>query len=96
MRASIYIYYRVRADHTLPAEAAARAIISAVADHCSSAGRLLQKIDDPLVWMEVYDEVADAEALSRALTDAATESGIERHLEAGSSRHVEKFTSLCV
>lgn len=95
INACVYVYYRVRAEEIDRAEFAARQIMSSVGGHHSGAGRLLRKLDEPLVWLEVYEDVADPVALSRALDEAAVASGIERLLEKGSRRNMEQFAPLC-
>jgi len=50
--------------------------------------RLLQRRDDALTWMEVYEGIADADAFARALDAALQRHGID---PADPARHLEWF-----
>ena len=52
--------------------------------------RLLTKTGEPLLWMEVYEGVADRTAFTDLLARRVTECGIEALL-AGAPRHIECF-----
>ncbi len=56
-------------------------------------GRVLKKRNEPLLWMEIYENVEDDAKFEWALAEAAAASGIARLLQDGSSRHIECFSA---
>ncbi|MCW5606243.1 MAG: DUF4936 family protein, partial [Burkholderiales bacterium] len=54
-------------------------------------GRLLRKRGEPLLWMEIYENVGDEAQFEWALADAAGRLGIQGFLQTGTQRHVECF-----
>lgn len=55
------------------------------------AGRLLAKRDEPLLWMEIYEEVEDGPRFEAALDAAVAEHRVEELLQPGSRRRTECF-----
>ncbi len=88
-----YLYYRVDAAHTLEADAAVKQIQYALMTRFSIAGRLLKKRDEPLLWMEIYEDVPTSTAFESALKQAEEKSGISRYLLGDGLRHLECFVS---
>lgn len=91
MAYSYYIYYRVAADKTEACEPKMRELLAAVEEATGIGGRLLKKREEPLLWMEIYENVAYAEAFEMALAQAAAKLGVLAFLQPDSSRHVECF-----
>ena len=93
MPTSIYIYYRV----AQPTEA--RAAIGEIQARLGAAtgirGRLLQKLDEPTLWMEIYEQVADVAGFETALAKLLNEKHFESLLQPGSRRTVERFIEAC-
>lgn len=89
MAAALYIYYRVQ-DNILPIRQQAEMLLAEIEKTTNIKGRLLQRRDDAQTWMEVYEAVADADALQQALQDALT----TRPLLAALARHEEWFVPL--
>ena len=87
-----YIYYRVNPAHLLEADAAVKQIQYEIEAQFSVAGRLLRKRDEPLLWMEIYENVAASAAFKAALEVAASKAGIMRYLNDG-LRHLECFVA---
>lgn|GEM_PF-5207953 len=89
---SLYIYYRVRAEAANAASiAAARKVLAPLLPpHC---GRflLLRRADDPGTWMEVLEEVIDADAALDALGNAWRTSPLAAFVDPQTPRHVERF-----
>ncbi|OZA30738.1 MAG: DUF4936 domain-containing protein [Hydrogenophilales bacterium 17-61-9] len=82
-----YVYYRI--DPALASLAASRidALLVTMASHCGQPPRRLNRCDDPIVWMETYEGIADFDGFVAALNAAvgALHCGDvirgERHLE---------------
>lgn len=56
-----YVWYRVAADDA-ETETLVRGMMARVACQSGVPGRLLKKRDEPRLWMEVYEAVADTVA----------------------------------
>ncbi|MDC7705646.1 DUF4936 family protein [Vogesella indigofera] len=89
MAAALYIYYRVQ-DNILPIRQQTETLLAEIEKTTGIKGRLLQRRDDTQTWMEVYEAVADADALQQALQRALT----TQPLLAALSRHEEWFVPL--
>lgn len=88
---SYYIYYRVDAAKTDACALAVRKLLSAVQNRTGIRGRMLKKRNEPLLWMEIYEPVADEAKFEWELAEAVAASGIAPLLQAGSTRHIECF-----
>lgn len=91
MHWSYYIYYRVDAAQADACAAAVRQLLAAVDERTGIRGRLLKKRNEPLLWMEIYEPVADEANFEWELAEAVTASGITALLQSGSARHTECF-----
>lgn len=89
---SYYIYYRVDAAQAGTCAAAVQKLLSAVQKHTGIQGRVLKKRNEPLLWMEIYEPVADETQFEWELAEAVAASGINALLQAGSARHIECFS----
>ncbi|RKQ54753.1 uncharacterized protein DUF4936 [Vogesella indigofera] len=89
MAAALYVYYRVQ-DNILPIRQHIASLMAEIEKITGIKGRLLQRRDDAQTWMEVYEPVADADALQQALQDALA----TRPLLAALARHEECFVPL--
>jgi len=86
---SYYIYYRVaRADE---ARARVARMQRSLRERLAISGRVLAKRDEPLLWMEVYEGVVDAEAFESLLATLVNEVELSGVLARGSARKVECF-----
>jgi|KBSSwiStaDraftv2_1062776.scaffolds.fasta_scaffold1535087_2 hypothetical protein len=83
-----YVWYRL-AGAAAPARAAITAMMLELAATTGVAGRLLVRADDARTWMEIYEDVDDAEAFERALGDAVVDHRADTLADGG--RHVERF-----
>ena len=54
-------------------------------------GRLMTKRGEPMLWMEIYEDIPDAEPFEHALQVAVHELRIDELLVAGTERHLECF-----
>ena len=88
-----YVYYRIAADHAAAARAAVAAVLRALEERFGIVGRLLQGADEPLLWMEIYENVPDLERFEAALEGELTVQGFADHLAPGSARRTERFVA---
>lgn len=88
-----YIYYRVDAAYTLEASAAVKQIQYEIEAHFSVAGRLLKKRNEPLLWMEIYENVASSEEFETVLNTAEIKSEIKRFMQENEQRKIECFVA---
>lgn len=86
-----YVYYRVNPHQEAEAGAAVRQMQYEIEAESGIAGRLMQKRDEPHLWMEIYENVASGETLERALARATEKAGFQRWLQEGSTRRMECF-----
>ncbi|HMK14684.1 MAG TPA: DUF4936 family protein [Burkholderiales bacterium] len=91
MPVNFYIYYRVNPAGAVALEARIHEMQAALHNQNGIAGRLLKKRDEPLLWMEVYENVDDAESFEDAMVRIVEEYRIRQFLEPGSQRHSECF-----
>lgn len=93
MAYSYYVYYRIDPRHAEACEAAVLALLDAVRQTTGIGGRLLKKRAEPLLWMEVYENVRDDAAFESHLAAAAAQVKAESFLQAGTTRRIECFES---
>lgn len=86
---NVYVYYRVDARHEAAAELPIRAIMARMACRTGVTAQLLKKRDEPLLWMESYVGIADADSFLRGLSIVADEYDVEIFLNG--ERHIECF-----
>ena len=88
MAFDFYIWYRAASDPA-GAEIAVRSMMARLGCRTGVSGRLLKKLEEPGLWMEVYAGVADAAAFERRLLQAVDEFDVEMFLDG--PRHSECF-----
>jgi hypothetical protein len=93
MAYSYYIYYRVAPDKAENCELRVLELISALKERTGVAGRLLRKRSEPLLWMEVYENVRDDAKFELELEQAGSELKLAECLQEGSGRRLECFES---
>lgn len=86
-----YIYYRIQPKFTAAIETAIQRMQLEIKAQLGITGRLLKKRDDPELWMEVYENVAENAAFEEVLHLLETETAIADLLDPGSKRHIECF-----
>ncbi len=92
MTANIYVYYTVSDVHMTLARQAVMRILSEIQGKTNILGRLLRRCDDPMTWMEVYENVVDTEHFKQELREAVIRCGFNNSLlSEGSARVVEIF-----
>jgi len=90
---SYYIYYRVDAGKIAACTTAVQKLLAALQAQTGIQGRVLTKRNEPLLWMEIYEQIADEAKFEWELAEAVAASGISAFLQPGSSRHTECFTA---
>lgn len=91
MAYSYYIYYRVDPDQADACEQKIKELLATVKDATGVAGRMLKKRGEPLLWMEIYENVSDAETFELVLVRAVVKARVQDFLQTGSDRHIECF-----
>lgn len=93
MAYSYYIYYRVAPQQAESCELRVLELIAALKERTGVAGRLLKKRSEPLLWMEVYENVRDDAKFELELEQAAAQSKVAECLQEGTARRLECFES---
>ena len=91
--AHCYIYYRVAKPHAAAARAAIVAVLHTLEERAGIVGRLFEGKDEPLLWMEVYENVRDTERFEAMLDDLLAARRFAAFLAPGSERRVERFVA---
>ena len=86
---SVYVYYRIDPCHADAAETPIRAMQTQLACRTGATAQLLKKRGAPLLWMEIYTDISDAEAFLDELSNATNEYDVGVFLDG--ERHVECF-----
>jgi len=88
---SYYIYYRIAPEKAEACERKTKELFAAVKETTGVAGRLLKKRGEPLLWMEIYENVSDEAKFEWELADIADRLKIKDELVPDTTRHVECF-----
>ena len=88
MSAHFYVWYRIDGEPEA-CELAVRGMMARLGCRTGVRGQLLKKRDEPRLWMEVYPEVAEAEAFALRLAQAVDEFDIGMFVDG--PRHTECF-----
>lgn len=91
MPLSYYIYFRVESRHAETLWPRIHEMQAALLDKTGVHGKLLKKRHEPLMWMEVYENVNAAARFEQALGTAVEQYRINDFLPAGSARNTECF-----
>jgi hypothetical protein len=91
MAYSYFIYYRVAADRAETCEARVLELFSGLKAATNITGRLLRKRSDPLLWMEVYENVRDDAKFELELEHATVQLKLAECLQEGVTRRSECF-----
>lgn len=91
MAYSYFIYYRVAPEHAESCETGVLQLFGLVKQTTTIAGRLLKKRSEPLLWMEVYENVRDDAKFELELEQATQQLKLTAFLQEGSPRRVECF-----
>jgi Domain of unknown function (DUF4936) len=91
MAYSYFIYYRVAPDRAKQCESRVLDLFSAVKQATNVTGRLLRKRREPLLWMEVYENVRDDAKFELELEQAAAQLKVAECMQEGETRKSECF-----
>ena len=91
MKLSCYVYYRILPEQLAEARAAACKMIEAMRTLSGVEGRLLTKVDEPLLWMEVYEGFGNQAQFLSMLQESVEQSGLLARLADDGKRHIEVF-----
>lgn len=89
--AQVFVYYRIRPEAREEASRRVAALLRKVELETGVAGRLLCRLDEPELWMEVYEPVRDADAFFLALDTALAAMDLAPLMAPGATRKVERF-----
>lgn len=88
-----YVYYRVDPARAAAARQTVAAVLATIEERAGVTGRLLQRQDEPLLWMEVYESVRDPERFEAMLSDLLDTHRFSEFLAPGSARKIERFVA---
>ena len=91
MTVSCFIYYRVLPDHVTEASRAARSTVEQIRARTGVDGQLMTKVNEPLLWMEVYENIGDEAAFLSAMRECVAQSDLCRWLQGEQQRQTEIF-----
>jgi hypothetical protein len=86
-----YIYYRVAAPHAVAARTALRATLHALEERLGIVGHLFEGEAEPLLWMEVYENLSDTQRFETALNALLANHRFDALLAPGCVRRIERF-----
>ena len=90
---SCYVYYRIAPEQAAAARKAVAAVLATLEERHGVIGRLLRGAEEPLLWMEVYENLRDAEGVLADLDRLLGERGFGAFLAHGSARRTERFVA---
>jgi hypothetical protein len=88
-----YVYYRVDPARAAAARETIAAVLASIEERAGVTGRLLQRQDEPMLWMEVYESVHDPVRFELMLADLLDTHGFSQFLAPGSARKIERFVA---
>jgi hypothetical protein len=88
-----YVYYRVDPARAAAARETIAAVLASIEERAGVTGRLLQRQDEPMLWMEVYESVHDPARFEVMLADLLDTHRFAQFLAPGSTRKIERFVA---
>jgi hypothetical protein len=86
-----YVYYRVEPARAAGARETIATVFASIEERAGVTGRLLQRQDEPMLWMEVYESVHDPARFEVMLADLLDTHRFAQFLAPGSTRKIERF-----
>ncbi len=78
---SYYVYYRVEAGRVASLREEVRQLFRSIEAATGVRGRWMRRREEPVTYMEVYEDVGDELAFEALLAREAAQLGLERHVE---------------
>jgi len=88
-----YVYYRVDQTREAAARVALAALLAELDGTEGVRGTVFRKVHEPLLWMEVYAGLTDADAVMDRVDALAHKHGLVACLAGNERRHVEQFAA---
>lgn len=86
-----YVYYSVAPQSVVIATAAVASLLAQVRSATGIAGRVRRRADDPWLWMEVYEDIADRSGFAATLERLRAATALPACLPPGKAFHTECF-----
>jgi len=90
---SCYVYYRIAPGQAAQARKAVAAAFATLEERHGILGRLMQGAEEPLLWMEVYENLREHARVLSDLEALLAEHGFDALLAPGSVRRTERFVA---
>lgn len=91
MKYSFYVYYKVPEQNAADLRDRIRNLQTNVMNLTGATGKLLVKINEPLLWMEVYENIIDHTIFLNALQKEISKVGLTNFFE-HNQRKIEIFS----
>lgn len=88
-----YVYYRVDPHRAAAARRTIADVLAKIEQRAGVTGHLLQRQDEPMLWMEVYENVREPERFEVMLADLLDTHRFAQFLAPGSARRTERFVA---
>ncbi len=76
MSTSYFIYYPIKGEHASSLEARLRGVHSTLLMQLGVKARLVKNVDNPLLWMEIYDNIVGMSAFENLLEQQLNDNGV--------------------
>jgi len=90
---SCYVYYRVAPGQATKAREAVAAAFATLEERHGIVGRLMKGVEEPLLWMEIYENLREHARVLSELEGMLAEHGFAALLAPGSVRRTERFVA---
>jgi len=91
LKYSFYVYYRIAGENAAAARRAVMDLFEELRISTGISGRLARSRDDPVMWMEIYERVAEVGNFENALRSGEARLDLDKLVAAGSARKTEVF-----
>ena len=78
---SFYVYYRIEPGRIASLQEEVRLLFRSIEAATGVRGRWMRRRDEPVTYMEVYEDVQDEQAFEALLGREASKLGLQRHVE---------------